>query len=86
MRLAGGVGKSRRQDDNVHIAHGPKQFRKAQIVANRQAQFTERRIHRDNRFTRLDGFLFVIMFVAQIQIEQVNLVVARHDFTFVVID
>jgi hypothetical protein len=78
VHLAGGLGERGGQHDDVHIFHCAEQLGKAQVVTHRQPDAAERAVHHHHLLARFDGFGFVITLVAQLQIEQVNLVVARH--------
>ena len=86
MRLAGGGGKCRRHQDDVHVGHGAIHLGKAQVIADGQPDTAKRRIQHHNPVTGFDGFFFLIVFDAEVESEQVNLVVARHQLALVVVN
>ncbi len=58
--------------------HRAEQFGEAQVVADRQADTPERAVYHHHLVARLYRVRLVVIFVAQFQVEQMNLVIARH--------
>jgi len=77
-RTSGGGGKRRRNNNNVHPGHRAIQFRKTQVIANRQTDPSKRAVNDDDSVAGLDGFRFLVMLVAQIHPEQMDFVVACY--------
>src|ERR1700761_5968187 len=76
VRAAGRVGESGRHHDQRAIAQPAVQLRETQIVADRQADSSERRLEGADLGARADGARFVERFFTFFEVEQVNLVVA----------
>src|SRR5215475_11114473 len=85
VRLARLFGKRRwnSQHRGAGFGQGSIEGRETQIVTDRQSQPAPRQIRQHRQFTRPVIVRFAIAFTArEVDIEHVNLVVARDDLTF----
>jgi hypothetical protein len=78
MSAPGRGGERRRHHDDVDVGHGAVQLGKAQVVADRQADAAERAVDDDDLVAGLDQLGFLVALVAEVEPEQVDLVIARH--------
>ena len=82
MRLTRRIGEGRRHHHQVQRRHLPVQLRKAQVIADRQADPQQGPVHRHvchhRRAPRMNGHGLVIRLVATLETEQVDLVIARQ--------
>ncbi len=86
MRAAGGGGEGRGHDDDVHVRHRAVQLGETQVVADRQPDAAERAVDDDDGVARLDEAGFLVALVAEVQAEQMDLVVACHLLAALVVD
>jgi hypothetical protein len=77
VRAAGARREGRGNDDEHHVTLRAEELRKAQVVADRQADATVRQHEPARLGAGRDRFRLVVILVAVREAEQVDLVVAR---------
>ena len=86
MCLAGGFRERRGHDNDVDLFHRAIEFRKTQVVTNRQPNAAEGRLQRLHGAARLDGALLGIILVAHVKTKQMDLVIARNLLALIIIN